>query len=82
MSMMLRPPLRKDHLFAAARNLRMYSRVNQAMQTASTMARALFSSPVTFPSSSLGVNSGSVLRQSAIVEIKMTEMLTPATTCK
>ena len=80
--MILRPPLRKVHLLAAARNLRMYSRVNQAMQTASTVARAWLSRPVRAPASSRSMNSGSVFRQSAMVETRMTEMLTPATTCK
>ena len=80
MSMMLRPPLRKDHLLLAAKNLSKYSRVNQAMHTASTIARASFSSPVGFPCSSLGSSSGSVFRQSAIVEIRMIVILKPATT--
>ena len=80
MSMMLRPDLRNDHLLLAAKNLSMNSRVNQAMQTASTISRASFSSPVGLPAWSLGSKAGSVFRQSAIVEIRMIVILNPATT--
>ena len=79
---MLRPPFKKDHLLLAAKNLKIYSKVNHAMQTTSTMARASFSPPVGFPNSSFGVNSSNVFKHSAIVDNKITDMLTPATTCK
>ena len=73
-SMMFMPPFTKAHLLGEVANLRMYSNVNQVMQTASTMANLGLS--VVRPLSSCPEMAGMVLRVKATVDsiIKLMEM--------
>jgi len=68
-------------LLGDAENRRMYSRVNQPMQPASTKARCSFS-VVEFPRLSTLARDGIVLIVSAIVETIMNRIDTIANTCK
>ena len=77
-SIVLRAPLKNCHLLGLEANLRMYSRVNQVMQTASTKARCSLSTG--FPCSSMSCSAGRVLRVRATVERTMKERLTVETT--
>ena len=73
-SMMFIPPFTNCHLEGLVANLSMYSRVNQVMQTASTIAS--FGLSICLPSSSQLEILGIVLRVKATVErtIKLMEM--------
>ena len=69
-------PLKNFHLLGEDRNRKRYSMVNQAIHTASTWANWGLS--LGCPNSSISCSSGSVLRDSAMVERTMNKMDTIA----
>ena len=74
------PPLKNFHLFGEVANLRMYSKVNHVMHTASTMANLGLS--ICLPFSSYPDILGIVFNVKATVDNTMKLIEITATTCK
>ena len=74
------PPLRNFHFSGEVANLRMYSRVNHVMHTASTNASLGLS--IWVPNLSVVEMDGMVFNVRAMVEAMMNEIDMMATTCR